>query len=279
MYLSKQKALEKIARGEIVEIQKLVNVEFDNSQQCPLSFEHQGRRHEVLELLQSHQDPPGYYHYLVRTYSGIYNLVMMRDHPQAVICPGKWVLNFRVAEEGLPEGLGVACQGRPAELGAIGGGTALVGGELLCVVNFHGHLCPELAIGYRAAKLALSRLKFDRVQASRQKVVVHNAGAAVDAIQYLTGCTVGKRNLIIHDEERHQYEFITEEGVLELVLNPSVWRAATRLGAMEKKIGAAKAAQEELSVYWATVDRTIDEVLHLSEEELFRVRWLLGKAR
>jgi formylmethanofuran dehydrogenase subunit E len=123
-------------------------------------------------------------------------------------------------------------------------------------------------VGYRAAKLALGRLNFDRARASRQKVVAHNSGAAVDAIQYLTGCTLGKRNLIVYDEERHQYEFITEEGVLELTLDPSV-EENLRTEAVREASGSSPAAAE----------RIIDQVLNLSDDALFRVRWLLREPR
>lgn len=278
-YLDKQEVVAKIARGETIEIQEEVRVQFDNAQQSPLGFRYRGQHYEVLEVLDTHQEPRGYYHYLVRTYGGVYNLIMMRYHPEAPVSQGKWILNFQVAEDWLPEDAPAVCQCYPGELGSVGGGTALVTSELLCVVNFHGHLCPELAIGYRAAKLALTRLKFDRSQAVDQKVVAYNSGPAVDALQYLTGCTVGKQNLLLYDEGRHQYEFITAEGVLQLVANPSIWEAKTSPGAIEDKIMAGEATQREVNSYRGAIDRVIEEILHLPDEELFHSKWLLGQGQ
>ncbi|HUL31410.1 MAG TPA: formylmethanofuran dehydrogenase subunit E family protein, partial [Thermodesulfobacteriota bacterium] len=53
------------------------------------------------------------------------------------------------------------------------------------VIDFHGHWCPGLAIGIRAAELALK----DIGRASDEEIVavVETDMCVVDAIQYLTG--------------------------------------------------------------------------------------------
>jgi formylmethanofuran dehydrogenase subunit E len=54
-------------------------------------------------------------------------------------------------------------------------------------IAFHGHSCPGLAIGIRAAELALRKLG----HADKEDVVavVETDMCGVDAIQFLTGCT------------------------------------------------------------------------------------------
>ena len=81
------------------------------------------------------------------------------------------------------------------------------GTELREVIQFHGHLCPGLALGYRAAKAALRELKADRPQDEELVAVVENDSCAVDAVQFLTGCTFGKGNLIFRDYGKHVYTF------------------------------------------------------------------------
>jgi formylmethanofuran dehydrogenase subunit E len=73
-------------------------------------------------------------------------------------------------------------------------------------VEFHGHACFGLAVGYRASEIALEKL---RPKGDEDLVaVVENKSCAVDAIQILTGCTIGKGNLIVEDYGKHVYKFI-----------------------------------------------------------------------
>lgn len=67
------------------------------------------------------------------------------------------------------------------------------------VVSFHGHLCPGVLIGYRAAHLGLERLGAKRSEDEEMIAIVENDSCSVDAIQQLTGCTFGKGNLIFRD--------------------------------------------------------------------------------
>ena len=88
--------------------------------------------------------------------------------------------------------------------------------DLRDVVQFHGHLCPGLALGYRVAKAALRELNADRPQDEELVAVVENDSCAADAIQFITGATFGKGNLIFRDYGKHVYTFFnrrTSKGV------------------------------------------------------------------
>ena len=74
------------------------------------------------------------------------------------------------------------------------------------VVKFHGHACPGLALGFRAAELALKEFG-DRAGDEELVAVVENDSCAVDAIQVLCGCTFGKGNLIFRDYGKQVYTF------------------------------------------------------------------------
>ncbi|HKZ78795.1 MAG TPA: FmdE family protein [Pyrinomonadaceae bacterium] len=73
--------------------------------------------------------------------------------------------------------------------------------------QFHGHMCPGLAMGIRAAEIALDQVG---KHASDEEVVavVETDMCAVDAIQFLTGCTFGKGNLIHRDYGKNAFTFI-----------------------------------------------------------------------
>ena len=72
-------------------------------------------------------------------------------------------------------------------------------------VTFHGHSCPGLAIGYRMTRSALDALNRYRAEDEELVAVVENDACGVDALQYLSGCTFGKGNLIFKDHGKHAY--------------------------------------------------------------------------
>ncbi len=72
-------------------------------------------------------------------------------------------------------------------------------------IAFHGHSCPGLAIGIRAAELALNRLDF--TTGANMVCVTETDMCGVDGIQYLTGCTYGKGNLIHKDFGKPGFTF------------------------------------------------------------------------
>lgn len=72
-------------------------------------------------------------------------------------------------------------------------------------VRFHGHTCPGLTIGIRAAELALHELAGST--ASDLVCVTETDMCGVDAIQFLTGCTYGKGNLIHRDYGKMAFSF------------------------------------------------------------------------
>ncbi|WFN33908.1 FmdE family protein [Methanogenium sp. S4BF] len=76
------------------------------------------------------------------------------------------------------------------------------------VAIFHGHVCPGLAFGYRAAEYAKECLNTGRSADEEMVAIVENDACMIDAIQYITGCTMGKGNLIFRDHGKPVYTFI-----------------------------------------------------------------------
>ena len=73
------------------------------------------------------------------------------------------------------------------------------------VVAFHGHHCPGLAFGMRVGEWALR--EFGYAADEEIVAVVETDMCAVDAVQYLVGCTFGKGNLIFLDYGKNAYTF------------------------------------------------------------------------
>ena len=73
------------------------------------------------------------------------------------------------------------------------------------IVQFHGHECPGLAIGYRMARAAMDKLESMRAADEELVAIVENDACGVDALQCVTGCTFGKGNLLFRDYGKQVY--------------------------------------------------------------------------
>jgi formylmethanofuran dehydrogenase subunit E len=74
-------------------------------------------------------------------------------------------------------------------------------------VAFHGHSCPGLAIGCRVVIIAQRELDFEKAEDEEILAICESDACALDAIQALTGCTVGKGNLIVRDWGKMVFTF------------------------------------------------------------------------
>jgi len=120
--------------------------------------------------------------------------------------------------------------------------------DLRDVVQFHGHICPGLALGYRVAKAALRELNAERPQDEELVAVVENDSCAVDAIQYVTGATFGKGNLIFLDYGKHVYTFFnrrTGKGV-RIAEDFRGFENDSRYGELRKRQQAGEDVSREL---------------------------------
>jgi len=73
------------------------------------------------------------------------------------------------------------------------------------IIEFHGHSCPGLAMGYRMAAAALDVLDKTRAKDEELVAIVENDACGVDALQCLSGCTFGKGNLLFRDYGKQVY--------------------------------------------------------------------------
>jgi Formylmethanofuran dehydrogenase subunit E len=88
--------------------------------------------------------------------------------------------------------------------------------------EFHGHQCPGLAIGVRAAAEAQKLLGAERSSDEEIVCVTENDACGVDGIQVILGCSAGKGNLIFRIRGKQAYSFFnrTNGDGVRLVLKP-----------------------------------------------------------
>jgi len=72
--------------------------------------------------------------------------------------------------------------------------------EFEIAMGFHGHKCPAMPLGYRAAEAAMRTLGVERAKDKELYLVSetgkgHAAGCFLDGIMSATGCTYGKSNI------------------------------------------------------------------------------------
>lgn len=92
------------------------------------------------------------------------------------------------------------------------------------IQSFHGHICPGLAMGIQASKIALDLIGPHSTD-EEVVAVVETDMCAIDAVQFMTGCTFGKGNLIHKDYGKNAYTFFrrSDSKAVRIVTKPSGW--------------------------------------------------------
>jgi formylmethanofuran dehydrogenase subunit E len=142
--------------------------------------------------------------------------------------------------------------------------------ELRDTIQFHGHLCPGLALGYRVAKAALRELKAERPHDEELVAIVENDSCAADAIQFVTGATFGKGNLVFRDYGKHVYTFFnrrTGQGV-RISEDYRGFEADGRFAELRKRQEAREDVSRELQAFKMEKAAAI---LKAEEKEIFTI--------
>lgn len=74
-------------------------------------------------------------------------------------------------------------------------------------VDFHGHQCGGLTIGYKAALYAIELLQLSFSDDEQVVCIAENDACGVDAVQVILGCSVGKGNLLFHMTGKQAFSF------------------------------------------------------------------------
>jgi len=78
-------------------------------------------------------------------------------------------------------------------------------------VEFHGHECGGLTIGYRASLYAAELLKLEFSDDEQVVCVSENDACGVDAVQVMLGCSIGKGNLLFHITGKQAFSFYSRK--------------------------------------------------------------------
>ncbi len=140
------------------------------------------------------------------------------------------------------------------------------------VVEFHGHICPGLVLGYRVSMLALKEF-VERANDEELVAIVENNSCAVDAVQIMTGCTFGKGNLIFKDYGKQVYTFIKRPSGEGLRIS-IIWESPRETDDEKKmweRYMEGDRSSDVLKAVHTRKSKKIDAILHAKDEELFSI--------
>jgi formylmethanofuran dehydrogenase subunit E len=141
-------------------------------------------------------------------------------------------------------------------------------------VAFHGHICPGLSIGYRAAMAGMAWLAARRAEDEEIVAIVENDACAVDAVQVITGCTFGKGNFIHKDYGKMAFTLLSRDtgrGV-RIMLHGETARPDEEHIALIRKVIAGEISDEEQERFQHLHLQRSRRVLEAPLDELFTIR-------
>ena len=146
------------------------------------------------------------------------------------------------------------------------------------VVGFHGHLCPGLAMGIQAAALALREVG-PFANDAEIVAVIETDRCGVDAIQYLTGCTFGKGNLIHDDLGKNAFSFYRRSTgyAVRILARSGVFDIDPQHSDLFARVRADTAGEEEKQEFLEIQAKRSRRLLDTSPNRLYTVTVIEGE--
>ncbi len=142
-------------------------------------------------------------------------------------------------------------------------------------IEFHGHTCMGVTIGYLAAKLGLKLLKEQRAVDEELIVIVETDACCCDAIQVLTGCTFGKGNFFYLDYGKMAFTFAsrTSRQGVRLILKPEIFQIPVREKILADKIATHTNSAAEKKEYEKLYTTRSENLFFRGPEAFFHIQW------
>ena len=136
----------------------------------------------------------------------------------------------------------------------------LVDLELKMLADQHGHLCPNLAIGWRVGLLAR------RYIANNGAITAECLSCALDALRAMGPWKIKVDPI----KGRHLYRLLPDRGqllVLEVPLD-FAWPGEDLIN-LEERLSRCEATPEEMAAYQVLIDKQVSRILTASDADLF----------
>jgi formylmethanofuran dehydrogenase subunit E len=146
------------------------------------------------------------------------------------------------------------------------------------LVRFHGHECPGAGVGARIAEAAIARLGLHE-PGNELYAISETDSCAIDAVQVLTGCTYGKRNLVHQDNGKYAVTFWrrTDGAGVRVMARPgSEAYRDERTWELAEKVETGTATPAETAQFTELQTARIARILAAAAEDLLVVEDVAG---
>ena len=135
--------------------------------------------------------------------------------------------------------------------------------------EFHGHVCPGLAMGYRVARYVKGH--YPRSEDEELVCIAENKSCSVDAVQSLLGCTAGKGNLVLVDNGKQAFTFYSRDQgkALRIYFEGDVFAG---MDAMRQKMAAGNLTAADKKEMEGMRSRIMEQILTARDEDLLDVK-------
>ncbi|MGA9099923.1 MAG: FmdE family protein [Methanotrichaceae archaeon] len=140
--------------------------------------------------------------------------------------------------------------------------------DLQKAIEFHGHMCLGLAIGYRVAKYV--REHYGKAEDEELVAIVDNNSCSVDAIQQMLSCTFGKGNLIFKDYGKQAFTFYSRGNnkALRIYFKGGI---PTRMGQLQEKLSRSQLTKEEQKELEGLREQLFQYMLNAPDNDLLSI--------
>jgi formylmethanofuran dehydrogenase subunit E len=140
-------------------------------------------------------------------------------------------------------------------------------------IEFHGHICPGLAIGFQAARILMEKLGVSKAPDEELLAIVETDACGADAIQVMTGCTFGKGNFIFRNYGKHVFSLIDRKRrkAIRVCLKPNVFKPNPDHLSLLNKVQNDEASPEELERLGQLQKERIWKILKADADSLFKI--------
>jgi len=140
-------------------------------------------------------------------------------------------------------------------------------------VEFHGHICPGLAIGFQAARILMERLGVRRAPDEELVMIVETDACGADAIQVMTGCTFGKGNFIFRNHGKNAFSLVDRKRRrgMRVCLRPDIFKADPDFFSLSEKVQKDEASPMQLERFRQLQQERTKKILDADSESLFKI--------
>jgi formylmethanofuran dehydrogenase subunit E len=140
-------------------------------------------------------------------------------------------------------------------------------------IEFHGHTCPGLAIGFQAARTLMERLGAKKAPDEELVAIVETDACGADAIQVMTGCTFGKGNFLFKNYGKHAFSLMDRrkgKGV-RVCLRSNAFKIDPESLSLSEKVQKDEASASEIERYRQLQQERVENILRTDTESLFKI--------